>query len=196
MILFPDFVFDYLIKHSYIGKTRTLIIGENYPKPNYAASYFYRSLPNCPGGPAKGKPPDFLKMLCDRLLIPTTDLLGQPLSEYQRLRYFLNSGFLVIDAQPNGIKPITNTPILTPDNLNKLICSILLINPENIIVLTNNNINVIAQIAAEPEAGMIIPKIVINAITGSNVLAFPSAPANPNHFLNQINKLRGGGFNI
>lgn len=196
MIQIPDFVFEYLIQNNYIGKTRTLIIGENYPNPDYSVTYFYRSLPFCPGAPVAGAQPQFFKRLCDCLQIPSVDLLGTPLTEFQRLKYFLNNGFILIDAQPNGIPPNRVPPILEANQINNLVNTILLTNPKNIILLTNNNQHVIEQIGEHIMGGMILPKIVTNPITGTQVFAFPSPPADPNLFYRQINALRENGFNI
>lgn len=196
MILIPDFVFEYLIQNNYIGKTRTLIVGENYPNLNYAATYFYRSLPNCPGGPVVGQQPQFFQRLCNCLLIPNVDLLEAPLTEFQRLKYFLNKGFVLIDAQPNGIPPNRNPPILEATQINNLVNTILFLKPENIIFLTNSNIEVIAQIGQHLMGNRILSKIVTNPLTGTQVFAYPAPPANPHLFIEQINALRATGFNI
>lgn len=196
MIQIPDFVFEYLIQNNYIGKTRTLIIGENYPNPDYSATYFYRSLPSSPGGPAVGAQPQFFQKLCNCLLIPNVDLLGAPLTEFQRLKYFLNKGFVLIDAQPNGIPPNRNPPILEATQVNDLVNTILLLKPENIIFLTNSNIEVIAQIGQHLMGNRILSKIVTNPLTGTQVFAYPAPPANPHLFLEQINALRDSSFNI
>lgn len=197
MIQIPNFVLEYLINNRYLGKTRTLIVGENYPNPNYSNSYFYRSLPNCPGGQIQGEPPQFFQRLCNALLIPHNDLLGNSLSESQRLKYFLNNGFVLIDAQPNGIAPIRDNPIVLSDNdLYYLVLTILFLNPDNIMFLTNNNKNVINQIANHPSRNEVLPKIIINPINQSKVFAYPAPPANPNIFVQQILALRENGFNI
>lgn len=196
MIQIPDFVFEYLIQNNYIGKTRTLIVGENYPNPDYSKTYFYRSLPSCPGGPAVGAQNPLLQRLCDCLLIPNVNLLGVPLTEFMRLRYFLNNGFVLIDAQPNGIPPNNVPPVLHTNQLNNLINTILLLNPENIIFLTKNNLHVINQIEQHPLGNRIISKIVTNPISETQVFAYPAPPANPNLFIEQINALRATGFNI
>jgi hypothetical protein len=189
MIQIPDFVLSHLIVNNYIGKTRTLIIGENYPGPNYAKSYFYRSIPGCPGGPAVGAPGAFFTNLCNVLLVPDLNYAGAPLTEYERLNKFLDSGFLLIDAQQNLVPPI-NPAALTPIQIDRLIKTILLINAKNIMFLTNNNIPVITTLAMHPEYPLIADKIINNFLTGTQVFAFPSAPANPNHFVNQINQAR------
>ncbi|MCC6864967.1 MAG: hypothetical protein IT280_02275 [Ignavibacteria bacterium] len=196
MIQLPNFVFEYLIQNNYFGKTRTLIVGENYPNPNYADTYFYRSVPLCPGGPGVGAQPQFFQRLCDCLLIPHIDLLGAPLTEFQRLKYFLNNGFILIDAQPNGIPPNRVPPILEANQINNLVNTILLLNPENIIFLTNNNLHVIDQIGEHTLGNRIISNIVTNPISETQVFSFPAPPANPNLFIEQINALRATGFKI
>mgnify|MGYP001365139784 CR=1 FL=1 len=196
MIQIPNYVFEFLIQNNYIGKTRTLIVGENYPNPDYAATYFYRSLPSCPGGPPVGNTPQFFQRLCDCLLIPQNDLREAPLTELMRLRYFLNKGFILIDAQPNGVKPNRNPPILEANQVNDFVNTILLLNPENIIFLTNSNIEVIAQIGQHLMGNRILRRIVTNPITGTQVFAFPAPPANPHLFVEQLNALRENGFNI
>ena len=189
MIQIPDFVLSHLIVNNYIGKTRTLIIGENYPSPNYAATYFYRSIPACPGGPAVGAPGRFFQNLCDVLFVPHLNLGGGALTEFERLNKFLDSGFLLIDAQQNLIPP-TRPAALTPIDIDNLIKTILLINPKNIMFLTNNGIPVIASLAVHPEFPLIANKIMNNYLTGTQVFAFPSSPAVPAHFINQINHAR------
>ena len=196
MILIPDFVFEFLILNNYIGKTRTLIIGENYPNPDYSVTYFYRSLPSCPGGQAVGAQPQFFQRLCDCLLIPHNDQLGTNLTEFQRLKYFLNNGFVLIDAQSNGVTPKRNPPILEANQVNNLVNTILLINPINIIFLTNNNLNVIHQISEHPLGNRITSKIVTNLTNNTLIFAYPAPPANPHLFSEQINALRANGFNI
>lgn len=196
MIQIPDFVFEYLIQNNYIGKTRTLIVGENYPNPDYSKTYFYRSLPSCPGGPDVGAQPQFFQKLCNCLLIPSVDLLGAQLTEFMRLRYFLNNGFVLIDAQPNGSPPNIVPPVLQTNQLNNLVNTILLLNPDDIIFLTNNNLHVIDQIGEHTLGNRIISKIVTNPLTGTQVFAFPAPPANPHLFFEQINALRVTGFNI
>jgi hypothetical protein len=193
MIQLPNFVFSHLIEKKYIGKTRTLIVGENYPGENYASSYFYRSIPTCPGGPAKGAPSAFFSNLCNVLLIPNTNLTGGNLTEYERLNKFLDSGFLLIDSQEN-LKPANRPPILTPNEISNLIRTILFINPKNIMFLTNNNKPVIELLSEHDLFPSIADKIMTNHLTGTQVFAFPSAPANPNHFVNQINHARNYYF--
>ncbi len=193
MIQIPDFVLGHLIVNNHIGKTRTLIIGENYPGPNYAATYFYRSIPSCPGGPALGAPRAFFNNLCNVLLVPHLNLAGGPLTEFERLNKFLDSGFILIDAQQNLV-PAIRPAVLTPNEIDNLVKTILLINPKNIMFLTNNNIPVIASIATHPEFHLIANKIMNNYLTGNQVFAFPSAPANPALFAAQINNLRNYYF--
>ena len=118
MIRIPDFVLEHLVKNNYIGKTKTLIIGENYPSPNYITSYFYRSILVHPVLPYGAN--HFLSFLCDGLLIPTVNTKGNALTEIERLNIFLESGFLVIDAQENNIKPI-NPAILSISDIDLLI---------------------------------------------------------------------------
>ncbi len=189
MIQITDFVLGHLIVNNYLGKTRTLIIGDNYPGPDYAKSYFYRSISGCPGGPAKGAPGAFFTNLCSGLLVPHLNFNGAPLTEYERLNKFLDSGFLLIDAQQNLVPPI-NPAALTTIQIDHLIKTILFINPKNIMFLTNNNINVIASLASHPEYALIATKILNNFLTGTQVFAFPSAPARPALFEAQINHAR------
>ena len=113
MIKIPDFVLSHLIVNNHIGKTRTLIIGENYPGANYAKTYFYRSIPGCPGGPAVGNPRAFFTNLCNGLLVPHLNLAGGALTEFERLNKFLESGFLLIDAQQDLV-PAICPAVLTP----------------------------------------------------------------------------------
>jgi hypothetical protein len=185
MIQIPDFVLNHLIVNGQIGKTKTLIIGENYPGLNYAKSYFYRSIPGCPGGPATGNPPAFFNNFCNALLVPHLNLSGKSLNEFERLNKFLDSGFLIIDAQQNLIKP-QNPAILSPKQIDDLIMTILLINPKNIIFLTENNNNVLISIRTHPLFARIQPKIIINFLRKRNWFCFPSAPANPNLFKEEI----------
>jgi hypothetical protein len=189
MIQIPDFVLSHLIVNNYIGKTRTLIIGENYPGSNYAASYFYRKLPACPGGPAAGAAGAFFNNLCNVLLVPDLSFAGTRLTELERLNKFLDSGFLVIDAQKNLV-PASRPVVMTPVDIDNLLNTILLINPKNILFLTNHNIPVINSISAHPLFPLIADKIMNNFLTGTQVFAFPSAPANPNLFVDQINHAR------
>jgi hypothetical protein len=193
MIQLPNFVFSHLIEKNHIGKTRTLIVGENYPGENYASSYFYRSIPTCPGGPAIGAASAFFTNLCNVLLIPNTIHPGVILTEYERLNKFLDSGFLLIDAQKN-LEPAIRPANLTPNEISNLIRTILFINPKNIMFLTNNNIPVINLLSAHHLFPSIADKIMTNHLTGTQVFAFPSPPANPNHFVNQINHARNYYF--
>jgi hypothetical protein len=122
-------------------------------------------------------------------LIPTLTIDGEELSENERLNKFLESGFLLIDAQENLIAPL-RPAILTTVQLNNLMDTIILINPLNIIFLTNNNLNVITALSMHPEFNLISNKILINHLNGTHIFAFPSAPANPNIFSNQIEHAR------
>ena len=193
MIQIPDFVLSHLISNNFINKTRTLIIGENYPGKNYAKSYFYRSIPECPGGPSIGPAPAYFTNLCDRLLVPNLSLSGIALTELERLNKFLDSGFLLIDAQDNLIPPI-RPAALTPDQIDDLMKTILMLNPKSIMFLTNNNIPVIASLSTHLEFPLIQNRILNNTLNGTQVFSFPSSPANPNLFTNQINHLRGFYF--
>ena len=196
MLQIPEFVLDHLLRNQLIRRTRILIIVENYPRTNYE-TYFYRSLPNVPGGPIGGVVPQFFQRLCNTLQIPSQDNFGIPFTEIQRLTYFLNNGFLLIDAQPNGAPPVRTRPdLLNNNDLNMLIRTIQIIEPINIMFLTNNNINVINQISEHPDKGDIISKIIINPTNNANVFAFPAPPADPNLFINQILRLRQDGFQI
>ena len=127
MIKIPDFVLSHLIVNNHIGKTRTLIIGENYPGGNYAATYFYRSIPGCPGGPAVGNPRAFFTNLCNVLLVPHLNLAGGALTEFERLNKFLESGFLLIDAQQD-LFPAIRPALLTPIEIDNLLKGHYLIN--------------------------------------------------------------------
>lgn len=189
MLQIPDFVLNYLIENNHIGKTRTLVIGENYPSPNYSTTYFYRSIPSCPGGPALGDPGAFFRNLCNVLLVPHLNIAGHDLTEFERLNKFLDSGFLLIDAQQNLVNAI-RPAALTLTNINDLMRTILLINPSNIIFLTNNNKPVIASLSTHAKFHLIANKIIKNILTGTQVFAFPSAPANPELFAAQINHAR------
>ncbi len=185
MIKIPNFVLNHLIDNNHIGKTRTLIIGENYPGQNYASTYFYRSIPNCPGGPAVGAPGAFFNNLCNVLLVPHLNFSGGKLTEFERLNKFLESGFLLIDAQDNLITP-QNPAALTPGQIHDLIYTILLINPQNIIFLTENNQNVIQSINGHHLFARIQPKIIHNFLRDRDWFCFPSAPANPHLFPEEI----------
>jgi hypothetical protein len=185
MIQIPDFVLKHLIVNGHIGKTKTLIIGENYPGSNYAKSYFYRSIPGCPGEPETRNPPAFFNNLCNALLVPRLNLSGASLNEFERLNKFLDSGFLIIDAQQNLIKP-QNPATLSPKQIDDLIMTILLINPKNIIFLTENNNNVLIDISTHPLFARIQPKIIYNFLRKRQWFCFPSAPANPNLFKEEI----------
>ena len=189
MIQIPDFVLKHLIVNGHIGKTRTLIIGENYPGPNYAKSYFYRSIPGCPGGPAMGLPGAFFTNLCNVLFVPHLNLAGANLTEFERLNKFLDSGFLLIDAQQNLIDP-QNPAALNPIQIEDLIMTILLINPINIIFLTKNNNNVINSLSTHPLFDRIKPKIIYNFLRARWWFSFPSAPANPRLFREEIEYAR------
>jgi hypothetical protein len=189
MIKIPDFVLSHLIVNNHIGKTRTLIIGENYPGANYADTYFYRSIPGCPGGPAVGNPRAFFTNLCNGLLVPHLNLAGGALTEFERLNKFLESGFLLIDAQQDLV-PAIRPAVLTPIEIDNLLKTILMINPQNIMFLTNNNVPVIHSLAAHHLYPLIADKIMNNFLTGTQVFAFPSAPANPALFVAQINHAR------
>ena len=184
MIKIPEFVFSHLIVNNYIGKTRTLIIGENYPGPNYATTYFYRSIPGCPGGPSVGRPPAFFTRLCNALLVPHLNLVGGALTEFERLNKFLESGFLLIDAQQDLV-PAIRPAALTPIEIENLLKTILLINPQNILFLTNYNVPVIHSLATHHLYPLIADKIMNNFLTGTQVFAFPSAPAIPALFVAQ-----------
>ena len=189
MIQIPDFVLRHLIVNNYIGKTRTLIIGENYSGTSYAKTYFYRSIPTCPDGPATGTTPAFFTTLCDVLLVPNLDLTGASLSEYDRLNKFLDSGFLIIDAQANLVAP-QRPAALTNSQIDELVHTILFINPKNILFLTNNNQNVINSISTHTLFGKIQPKIIYNYLNKRQWFCFPSAPANPNLFKDEIDFAR------
>ena len=193
MINIPDFVLSHLIVNNHIGKTRTLIIGENYPGPNYAATYFYRSIPGCPGGPAMGYPGAFFTNLCNGLLVPHLNLAGGALTEFERLNKFLDRGFILIDAQENLV-PAIRPAILPPIDIENLLKTILLINPKNIMFLTNNNIPIINSLTAHHLYPLIADRIMNNFLTGTQVFAFPSPPANPAIFVAQINHARSYYF--
>lgn len=195
MLQMPVFVFQYLKQKEYIGKTRILVIGENYPNPDYAVSYFYRSLPDCPGGPARGAAPLFFTNLCNAFSIPDTYPDGKKMSELERLDLFLSNGFMVMDAQQNNIAPQRPAKISSYEAEN-LINTILYLNPDHIIFLTNNNIPVIQALKLNPSFSKIRSRILTNPITGTKVFAFPSPPANPNLFLQQINALKNQGLAI
>lgn len=185
MIQLPTFVLDYLIQNAYLGKTRTLIIGENYPGLNYSKSYFYRSIPSCPDGSASSTPPAFFTNLCDTLMIPKNNLSGIKLTEFERLNKFLESGFLLMDAQEDKKEPL-RPALLSQAEVDSLVSTILFINPANLIFLTNNNIHVISQLSKHNYFFLIQNKIVRNVLTGTQVFSFPSSPANPKLFAEQI----------
>lgn len=189
MIKIPDFVFKFLIRNDYIGRTRTLIIGENYPNPDYSVEYFYRSLPNCPGNPELASTQARLfNCLCNALGIRSTSNNGDTLTEYQRLIQFLDSGYLLIDAQVNGIEPM-RPAILTDDQIDELILTILLVNPVKIIFIHNNNSNVLSQLNKHDLFYKISSKISYNELKENYVFAYPAPPADPNIFKMQIDKL-------
>jgi hypothetical protein len=187
MIRIPDFVLEHLVKNNYIGKTKTLIIGENYPSPNYITSYFYRSILVHPVLPYGAN--HFLSYLCDGLLIPTVNTKGNALTEIERLNIFLESGFLVIDAQENNIKPI-NPAILSISDIDLLIKTIILINPTNIIFITKNNQNVIDSLKTHTLFNLIDNKIVYNLLKKRYWFSYPAPPANHKLFKNEINDVR------
>ena len=193
MVKIPDFVFSHLIVNNYIGKTRTLIIGENYPGPNYAANYFYRSIPGCPGGPAVGRPPAFFTRLCNALLVPHLNLVGGALTEFERLNKFLESGFLLIDAQQDLV-PAIRPAALTPIEIENLLKTILLINPKNIMFLGDNNLHVITSLALHPLFSSIADKILYNFLVGSQVFSFHFVRPPFASFVDQINHARNFYF--
>lgn len=172
-----------MIEHGFIGKTRTLIIGENYPGISYATTYFYRSIPTCPGGPIKGSLPSrsFFKELCDGLRIPELDVSGKKLDELYRQNVFLNSGFLVIDAQENLVKALRPAK-LSPAQIDILMRTILLINPANILFLTEYNKPVISSLKKHAQFHKIESKIVINHLKSREWFCFPSSPYHPGKF--------------
>ena len=182
----PYFVLDYLVTNQFIGKTRTLIVGENYPGTNYANSYFYRSIPGCPHGAPSGPTPQFFIKLCDTFLIPSLDSTSRTLSEPDRLKKFLENRFLLIDAQEN-LKAPTRPATLTPIEIDDLVKTIILINPSNILFLSENNKNIISLISGHPLYYIIKPKIVINHLRKGRLwFSFPSPPANPKLFQDEI----------
>ncbi len=187
----PNFVSRFLIRNNRLQKTRFLIIGENYPGAIYN-TYFYRSL--LPGALVGGNP--FFTALCAALQIPIAKIGGTIYSEFERLKCFLNFGYLVIDALPSGGNGEEVAPVypITANDLDNLIDTILLINPEKIIILTNAGVATYAAIAAHPDAAKIIPKVITNPITGTMVFAFPSYPANPAIFKAQIDALDPNTF--
>jgi hypothetical protein len=185
----PDFVFEYLITKNYIGKTKTLIIGENYPGKNFEKSYFYRSLPGCSSFPIGGNTPSFFTQLCDQLLIPKLDYNEQKLSELERLIKFLEHGFLLIDAQKNLHPPIKPAKISSKE-IDNLMTFILIINPKNILFLTENNQNIINQLSNHHLYHKIKERIIYNFLKKRQWFSFPSAPANPNHFKTEIETVR------
>ncbi|HCA43582.1 MAG TPA: hypothetical protein DEP28_10065 [Bacteroidetes bacterium] len=191
----PVFVFQYLKQKDYIGKTRLLVIGENYPNPDYAVSCFYRSLPDCPGGPARGAAPLFFTNLCNAFSIPDTYSDGEKLTELERLDQFLSNGIMVMDAQQNNVAPKRPARVSSFEAEN-LLNTILFLDPEHIIFLTNNNIPVIQALSQIPSFSKIRSRILTNPITGTKVFAFPSPPANPNLFIRQINALKNKGLAI
>ena len=198
MITIPEFVASYLIRNNRLLNARVLIIGENYPGAFFNQTYFYRSLPTSPVTIVNPIVPVFFNRLCNGLNIPNT-FLGAPITEFERLSMFLNSGYLLIDALEGGGNGEANPPVypIPLVQLNKLIDTILLINPEKIIFLTNNiGIHVVPSIIAHPMGPKIHPKIIVNPITGTYNFAFPSAPANPANFLIQMNALRASGIII
>ena len=185
----PNFVLEYLMVNNLIGKTKTLVIGENYPSQNYLDSYFYRSLPECMGNSKLIGQNQFFKRLCDGLQVPSLNEEGSKLCEFERLNKFLEGGFLVIDSQPNHIKP-SNPAVLTSQQSDDLVKTILIINPINIIFLTKNNLNVINIIKKHPLFFKIEPKIIFNHLKNRQWYSFPSAPANPNLFKSEIETAR------
>jgi len=136
-----------------------------------------------------GNPPAFFTNLCNRLLVPHLNLAGGVLTEFERLNKFLECGFLLIDAQQDLV-PAIRPAVLTPIEIDNLLKTILLINPHNIMFLTNNSVPVITSLAAHHLYPLIADKIMNNFLTGTQVFAFPSAPANPALFVAQINHAR------
>jgi hypothetical protein len=187
----PNFVSRFLIRNNRLQKDRFLIIGENYPGATYN-TYFYRSL--LPAVPVGGNP--FFTALCAALQIPTAKIGGTVYSEFERLKCFLNFGYLVIDALPGGGNGEEVAPVypIAAANLDDLIDSILLINPEKIIILTKAGNATYEAIATHPEGAKLISRILTNPITGKNVFAFPSFPANPSIFQDQIDALDPNTF--
>jgi hypothetical protein len=197
MITIPEFVASYLIRNNRLLSKRVLIIAENYQGAHFGDTYFYKSLPTCPGliMPAVSA---FFNQLCNGLNIPNS-FLGAPITEFERLTMFLDYGYLLIDALEGGgngvqVAPAYPIPLL---QLERLIDTILLVNPEKIIFLTENvGVNIVPHIIGHPMGPQILPKIVVNPITGTNHFAYPAAPANPNIFINQMIALHANGLII
>lgn len=188
MKVLPKFVQDFLVRNGYANSVKLLIIGENYPSSDYAKTYFYRSVFS---NEIQGQGA-FFKNLCDGLGVPVLSTTGRPLTEPERLAAFLRAGYLVIDAQPDGVAP-TRPAVITGARLNDLISSIQQINPEKIMFLTENNRHVLSALKGDRRFAPYQNRVVPNLRKNREWFCFPAPPANPNLFKSEVDDARSHG---
>jgi hypothetical protein len=185
----PPFVSNFLNVHGYDLNPNLLIIAENYPNPHFNG-YFYRSLRPV----ITPSLPSFTREVFTNFGIPVG-------TEYDMLIDFLDGkGIgagprLLIDALPDGAAPVR--PI-APHRLNDLITDILYINPNNILIMHNNNIDVALGLLNSPRFAPLIPRLLVNPNhkVHPNVFPFLSGRALPIHFSNALNAVRKNGIPI
>jgi hypothetical protein len=185
----PPFVSDFLHINGYDLNPNLLIIAENYPNPHFNG-YFYRSIIpyTTPGLPS------FTKEVFRNFAIPHG-------TEYDMLINFLDGiGIgggrrLLIDALPDGAPPAR--PI-TPHRLNDLITDILNINPNHILIMHNDNIEVATGLINSPRFAPLLPRLLENPkhTVHSNVFPFLAGRALPIYFTNALNAVRASGISI
>lgn len=167
-----------------------LIIAENYPEPTLAR-YFYS--PILPAFIQRGIPS------FSRELFNSFNVAG--VNELDKLTNFLDGiGIgggrrLLIDALPDGVPPIH--PI-TQMRLNDLVTDIININPNYILIMHNNNIDVADGLLQHPRFHPLIPRLLQNPnfTVHPNVFPFNSGAALPIHFNNALNAVRANGIAI
>jgi hypothetical protein len=185
----PQFVSNFLNIHGYDLNPNLLIIAENYPNPHFNG-YFYRSLLPILGPSL----PSFTREVFANFTIPVG-------TEYNMLIDFLDgTGIgagrrLLIDALQDGAPPVR--PISLP-RLNDLITDILNINPNHILIMHNNNIDVALGLINSPRIAHLIPRLLVNPnhTVHPNVFPFLSGRAMPIHFSNALNAVRNNGIPI
>ncbi len=188
MKVLPKFVQGFLVRHGYANSVKLLIIGENYPASNYAKSYFYRSILN--NGVVKQG--TFFKYLCDGLGVPKLDKSGSPLIEAERLDAFLKAGYVVIDAQTDGVAPL-RPAVLSSARVSDLIMSIKQLNPERIMFITENNRHVLSALKKDRRFAPYQNRVVQNSLKSREWFCFPAPPANPNLFKSEVDDARSQG---